>query len=97
MTEAEGRRANLKGEGGWLDLPEVPGSNERAEGSHLPQAAKMEVSEVRKNSDATAELTSCGRIEAALRALSGSLFLRRSGKLSLAPDISMALLASVAV
>jgi len=38
----------------------MPSSDERAEGSHLPQAAKVEVPEVRKNSDAAAELTRAG-------------------------------------
>jgi hypothetical protein len=50
-------RVNLKGKGGWPDLPEVSGSDERAEGPYLPQAAQVEVPEMRKNSDATAELT----------------------------------------
>jgi hypothetical protein len=37
----------LKGKGGWRDLPEMPTADERAEGASLPQAAKVEMPEVR--------------------------------------------------
>jgi hypothetical protein len=41
------RRVDLKGKGEWRDLPEMSTSDERAEGAYLPQAAKVEMPEVR--------------------------------------------------
>jgi hypothetical protein len=38
---------NLKGKGGWRDLPEMSSFDERAEGAYLPQAAKVDMPEVR--------------------------------------------------
>jgi hypothetical protein len=68
MLADTGMRVNLEGKGGWRDLPEVSGSNERAEGPYLPQAAQVEVPEMRENSDATAELTRCHFAEPTVRA-----------------------------
>jgi hypothetical protein len=49
VVEIEGWRVKLKGKGGRRDLSEVPGCDERAEGPYLPQAAQVEVSEMREN------------------------------------------------
>jgi hypothetical protein len=42
----------------------MPASDERAEGAYLPQAAKVEMPEVRESSDAAAELMPVGGLAA---------------------------------
>jgi hypothetical protein len=40
-------------------------SDERVEGAHLPQAAKVEMPEVRQSADAAAELMAVGAVKLA--------------------------------